>query len=64
MTIAYIQSLRRANVALLVMRGMSNREVADALHRDITTVKDHLTHIYGKLGIRSRTQLAAMLAGS
>jgi DNA-binding CsgD family transcriptional regulator len=51
------------NVALLVMRGMSNQEVADALHRDITTIKDHLTHIYDKLGIRGRTQLAAMLAG-
>lgn len=50
-------------VALLVMRGMSNREIAEALHRDITTVKDHLGHIYGKLGIRSRTQLAAQLAG-
>lgn len=51
------------NVALLVMRGMSNQEIADALHRDITTVKDHLSHIYDKLGIRGRTQLAAQLAG-
>lgn len=51
------------NVALLVMRGLSNQEIADALHRDITTVKDHLSHIYDKLGIRSRTQLAAALHG-
>jgi DNA-binding CsgD family transcriptional regulator len=51
------------NVALLVMRGMSNQDIADALHRDITTVKDHLSHIYDKLGIRGRTQLMAMLAG-
>ncbi len=51
------------NVALLVKRGMSNQEIADALHRDITTVKDHLSHVYDKLGIRGRTQLAAMLAG-
>lgn len=51
------------NVALLILRGMSNQEIADALHRDITTVKDHLSHIYDKLGIRSRTQLAAQLAG-
>lgn len=51
------------NVALLVMRGMSNQEIAGALNRDITTVKDHLSHIYDKLGIRSRTQLAAQLAG-
>lgn len=51
------------NVALLVMRGLSNRDIADALHRDVTTVKDHLGHVYDKLGIRGRTQLAAMLAG-
>lgn len=51
------------NVALLVKQAMSNQEIADALHRDITTVKDHLSHIYDKLGIRSRTQLAALLAG-
>jgi DNA-binding CsgD family transcriptional regulator len=47
------------NVTLLVMRGMSNREIADALHREVSTVKDHLSHIYDKLGIRRRTQLAA-----
>lgn len=51
------------NVALLVMRGMSNQAIADALHRDITTVKGHLSQIYDKLGIRGRTQLVAMLAG-
>lgn len=50
------------NVALLVMRGLSNREIANALNRDITTVKDHLGHIYGKLGIRGRTELAVVLA--
>lgn len=51
------------NVALLVMRAMSNQEIAQALHRDVTTVKDHLSHIYDKLGIRGRTQLATLLAG-
>lgn len=51
------------NVALLVMRAMSNQEIANALHRDITTVKDHLSHIYDKLDIRSRTQLVTLLVG-
>ncbi len=48
------------NVALLVMQGKSNREIAAQLHREISTVKDHLSHIYDKFGIRSRTQLVAL----
>ncbi|HEX2013532.1 MAG TPA: LuxR C-terminal-related transcriptional regulator [Roseateles sp.] len=51
------------NVVLLLMRGLSNQEIADALHRDISTVKDHLGHVYDKLGIRGRAQLMARLAG-
>lgn len=50
-------------VVLLVARGLSNREAAQALHRDVTTVKYHLGHAYAKLGIRGRTELAAILAG-
>lgn len=50
------------NVALLVMQGKSNREIAAQLHREISTVKDHLGHIYDTLGIRNRTQLAALFA--
>lgn len=49
------------SVTMLVMRGLSNQEIARQLHREISTVKDHLSHIYDKLGIRSRTQLASLL---
>ena len=46
-------------VARLVAAGMSNRQVAAELFISIKTVQFHLTHIYAKLGIRSRTELAA-----
>ena len=45
-------------VAALVAEGRTNREVAAALVLGERTVETHLTHIYAKLRIRSRTELA------
>jgi DNA-binding CsgD family transcriptional regulator len=48
-------------VADLVAAGQTNREVAAALFLGERTVASHLTHIYAKLGVRSRTELARRL---
>jgi DNA-binding CsgD family transcriptional regulator len=48
-------------VAVLVAKGRTNREVATALFLGERTVASHLTHIYAKLGVRSRTELARRL---
>jgi DNA-binding CsgD family transcriptional regulator len=48
-------------VARLVAAGMSNRQVAAELFISIKTVQFHLTHIYSKLNLTSRTELAAHL---
>jgi DNA-binding CsgD family transcriptional regulator len=48
-------------VADLVAEGRTNREVAAALFLGERTVASHLTHIYAKLGLRSRTELARKL---
>jgi DNA-binding CsgD family transcriptional regulator len=45
-------------VAVLVAEGRTNREVAAALFLGERTVASHLTHIYAKLGVRSRTELS------
>jgi DNA-binding CsgD family transcriptional regulator len=45
-------------VASLVSDGRTNREIAAALFLSERTVASHLTHIYAKLGVRSRTELA------
>ena len=50
-----------SRVAKLVAEGRTNREVAAALFLDERTVASHLTHIYVKLGVRSRTELARKL---
>jgi DNA-binding CsgD family transcriptional regulator len=49
-------------VAALVADGRTNREVAAALFLGERTVASHLTHIYAKLGVRSRTELARRLS--
>ncbi|KRF16701.1 hypothetical protein ASG90_10625 [Nocardioides sp. Soil797] len=46
-------------VADLVASGLSNREAGEQLYISVKTVQYHLTRIYAKLGIRSRTELAA-----
>jgi DNA-binding CsgD family transcriptional regulator len=48
-------------VADLVAEGRTNKEVAAALFLGERTVASHLTHIYAKLGVRSRTELARLL---
>jgi DNA-binding CsgD family transcriptional regulator len=48
-------------VAALVAGGRTNREVAAALFLGERTVASHLTRIYAKLGVRSRTELARRL---
>jgi DNA-binding CsgD family transcriptional regulator len=53
-----------AQVAGLVATGSSNREIAATLLIGVKTVESNLTRIYAKLGVRSRTELAAAVAGS
>lgn len=50
-------------VAELVAEGRTNREVATALFLSPRTVASHLTRVYAKLGVRSRTELARRLIG-
>lgn len=47
-------------VAQYVAKGATNKEVARALFIAEKTVQYHLTRIYGKYGIRSRSELAAL----
>jgi DNA-binding CsgD family transcriptional regulator len=48
-------------VAALVAEGHANREVASALYVSENTIESHLTHIYAKLGVHSRTELAGRI---
>ena len=49
-------------VAALVAEGKTNREVAAALYLSERTVEGHLSHVFGKLGIKHRAELVPVLA--
>jgi DNA-binding NarL/FixJ family response regulator len=49
-------------VATLAAEGLSNKQIAAQLFIAVHTVEVHLAHVYGKLDVRSRTQLANHLA--
>jgi DNA-binding CsgD family transcriptional regulator len=48
-------------VATLASDGLTNREIAQALYLSPKTVEMHMSHVYDKLGVRSRVRLAAAL---
>lgn len=50
---------REYEVARLVTRGMSNKEIARELGIELATVKNHVHRILGKLGLRRRGEIAA-----
>jgi DNA-binding CsgD family transcriptional regulator len=45
-------------VAELAAQGRQNKEIASALFLGVSTVEKHLSNVYRKLGVRSRTELA------
>jgi DNA-binding NarL/FixJ family response regulator len=49
---------REYEILVLVARGSSNRQIAENLFLAEGTVKNHLSSIFGKLGVRDRTQAA------
>lgn len=56
-------SERERTVALAIARGLSNKAAAAELFISQKTVDAHLQQIYRKVGVRSRTQLAAVCYG-
>jgi two-component system, NarL family, nitrate/nitrite response regulator NarL len=57
-------TLREADIAHLVSRGLHNKQIARELHLSEGTVKMHLHHIYEKLRLGGRAQLAALTVAS
>lgn len=55
-------SRRELEVARLVAKGMSNREIADRLYISERTAEGHVENIRAKLGFRSRVQVAGWVA--
>ncbi len=50
-------SQREADIVGLILSGKSNKEVAQALNIELSTVKTHVNNIYAKLGVSNRKDL-------
>jgi predicted ATPase/DNA-binding CsgD family transcriptional regulator len=50
-------------VVTLVVAGLTNPEIGARLFMSRATVKTHLAHVYAKLGVANRTELATLAAG-
>ncbi len=57
-------SMREKEIARMVMRGQSNKEIAGCLRIVEQTVKDHLRSVFAKAGVKSRARLIAKLLNS
>ena len=57
-------SRRELEVARLVAAGASNREIAGELVVSPKTIERHVTNVLAKLGLRNRTELAALVRSS
>jgi len=55
---------RERQIVALVVRGMTNKEIASELHIEVATVKNHVHNLLLKLRVTSRFEAAARLAGS
>jgi DNA-binding NarL/FixJ family response regulator len=49
---------RERQLVALVTQAYSNKEIAVSLGLELQTVKNHLSRIYRKIGVRSRVELA------
>lgn len=56
-------SLREHDVAALFAKGADFRAIADTLHIAPTTVRNHLQHIYAKLGVSNKMEMARLMHG-
>lgn len=52
---------RERQVAVAVGQGMSNAEIAAALHMSVATVKTHVSRLFDKLGAVNRVQIALLV---
>jgi DNA-binding NarL/FixJ family response regulator len=53
---------REQEVALLIAHGLTNRQIAQRLVIALRTADNHVQHIFDKLGLSSRAQVAAWAA--
>ena len=52
---------REREILTLIDEGLSNKQIAQRLRIEVPTVKNHVHHILGKLGVQRRSEAAAVV---
>ena len=60
--IAQLLTASEWRIATMIANGSTNREIAQTLNISPKTVEAHLSHIYRKANVHSRSQLAVLIA--
>jgi ATP/maltotriose-dependent transcriptional regulator MalT len=55
-----VLSARELQVVRLIAEGLSNKQIGANLGLSDKTIKNHISHILGKLGLNARTQVAVL----
>ncbi len=63
-SLSTLLSKRESEVLELMVKGMSNKEIADSLYLSIHTVKTHMQNIFKKFNAKNRTELSYKLRNS
>lgn len=58
---SYRLTYREEQIVDLILQGLSNRAIAADCHITEQTVKDHLKHVYRKMGVHQRAAAIAKL---
>lgn len=61
LTLKYSFTYREKEIALLLLKGKSNIEIASNLYIGLSTVKKHISSLFSKMDVKSRTELVAIL---
>jgi DNA-binding CsgD family transcriptional regulator len=55
-------TIKEREILLMVNKGLSNKEIADQLNVEVSTVKTHISRIYQKAGINSRKEVLDLVS--
>jgi DNA-binding CsgD family transcriptional regulator len=55
---------REREIAMLAASGIASKDIAERLYLSVRTVNNHLQHVYTKLGVTGRADLARALGGT
>ena len=54
---------REREIALMLAEGLSYKDISEKSYVSLSTIQTHVTRIYGKMGVKSKTELSRKIGG-